>query len=235
MENYKHNCVIDANGVYVDLVLVLLSDKGEPEVQGYTLHEGESIIDFAAPEIKKQAGDPGLVVPKWNGTQWIESATAEQLAALTLTLEQVRAIALGRIEGCTSAVIYAGADVTTSTTRGKHHYSFPDLAQTDINTMMTAIATGSETIFSYKADDEELNDYTADEIKVLSKALRQLCTVCTKYKELLKVWINRETSTTVLEQVHFGSRMPDDLMTAFSNYLTKFSIDPTPYIALVGG
>lgn len=141
------------------------------------------------------------------------------------TIEQLRADKLAELKGCCSAAVYAGTDVTPSTTRGSHHYSFTTTAQNDLSQMMTAITDGLETSFSYKADDEKLNVYSADEIKALSKALRQLCTAYTKYKEELEDWIARETSATILETIQFGIKLPDDLTKDLADYLTSLGID----------
>lgn len=149
-----------------------------------------------------------------------------------LSIDELRVAALDRIDGCTSAAIYAGIDITPSTARGKHHYSFPDTAQKDIDHMMTNISAGTETSFSYKADDEKLNKYSADEIKVISSSLTHLGTACTKYKEELVVWINRETSGDVLLTIKFGIKLPDDLMKDLTDYLISLGIDPTPYSAM---
>jgi hypothetical protein len=144
-----------------------------------------------------------------------------------------RNAALERISGKCSAAIYAGMDVTPSTTRGKHHYSFPKLAQDDINQMMTSIAVSGETVFSYKADDESLNLYTVDEIKVISKSLKILGTVCTKYKEELEAWIARETDKVILASIDFGVKLPDDLTTSLSGYLTSLGIDATAFMSML--
>lgn len=71
---HKHCCVIDANGYYVNFVLVLLEDsngnKGE-FVQYYTLKEGEQLIDANPPH--------GIVKPLWTGSGWKETATEEEI------------------------------------------------------------------------------------------------------------------------------------------------------------
>ena len=149
-----------------------------------------------------------------------------------LSIDELRVAALDRIDGCTSAAIYAGIDVTPSVTRGKHHYSFTETAQKDISHMMTNISVGTETSFSYKADDEKLNKYSADEIKAISSALTYLGTVCTKYKEELVTWIGRETSSDILSTIKFGIKLPDDLMKDLTDYIVSLGIDPTPYSAM---
>ena len=149
-----------------------------------------------------------------------------------LSIDELRVAALDRIDGCTSAAIYAGIDITPSTTRGKHHYSFTETAQKDISHMMTNISVGTETSFSYKADDEKLNKYSADEIKEISSALTHLGTVYTKYKEELVTWIGRETSDDILSTIKFGIKLPDDLMKDLTDYIISLGIDPTPYSAM---
>lgn len=149
-----------------------------------------------------------------------------------IDVEPFRQEAIARISGKCSVAIYAGIDVTPSVARGRHHYSFTETAQKDISHMMTNISVGTETSFSYKADDEKLNKYSADEIKAISSALTQLGTVCTKYKEELVTWIGRETSADVLLAIKFGIKLPDDLMKDLTDYIISLGIDPTPYSAM---
>jgi len=224
MENYKHSCVIDANGVYVDLVLVLLPDKGEPEVQGYTLHEGESIIDFEPPEIKKKAGDNGFVAPKWDGTKWVESATAEQIAALAPTLEQARAAATERISGKCSAAIYSGVTVD-----GKH-YRLTENDQLALNAAI-GLATSTGESISYAADGEAGTRMTAVQLSAIGKAGYDWGYVCRSYYGLLYTWVQRETDTDKLAAIHFGSVLPDDLMQTLTSTLAGAGIDLSKYAA----
>lgn len=73
--NYKHSCVIDAEGYYKTLVLVLLeSDENGQEqenIQYYTLQEGETLLDTDFPA--------DMLKARWNGTEWEETATLEEL------------------------------------------------------------------------------------------------------------------------------------------------------------
>jgi len=222
MGNYKHSCVIDTNGIYVDLVLVLLPDEGEPEVQNYTLHEGESTIDFGPPEIKKKAGDSGFVAPKWNGSQWVENATAEQIAALAPTLEQTREAATERISGKCSAAIYSGVTID-----GKH-YRMTENDQLSLGAAV-GLATSTGESISYAADGEAGTMMTAAQLSAIGKAGYDWGYVCRSYYRLLKVWIARETDTTVLSAVNFGSTLPDDLMAKLSAMTAGAGIDITKY------
>lgn len=73
--NYKHSCVIDAEGYYKTLVLVLLEpdENGQEQenIQYYTLQEGETLLDTAFPA--------DILKARWNGTEWEETATPEEL------------------------------------------------------------------------------------------------------------------------------------------------------------
>lgn len=83
--NYKHSCVIDAEGNYKTLVLVLLEpdEDGQPKenIQYYELLEGESLVDTAPPSMRPYAGADGLVRPRWSAdtAAWEEGATAAEI------------------------------------------------------------------------------------------------------------------------------------------------------------
>ena len=66
---YRYACIIDADNVYVDFVLVI----GD-EVQYYTLRPGETVIDAPCPVAD-------FCRPRWTGNAWEETATPEELAA----------------------------------------------------------------------------------------------------------------------------------------------------------
>lgn len=75
--DYKHCCVIDAQGFYKTFVLVILEadDTGQlvEKVQYYTLSEGEQLLNTAAPS--------SFVRPRWDGSAWIEGATPDEIEA----------------------------------------------------------------------------------------------------------------------------------------------------------
>lgn len=68
---YRYSCVIDRTGYYKGLVMI--QTEGEEErVQHYVLGPGERLLD---------ASPPGnMARPKWDGSGWIEGATAEEIA-----------------------------------------------------------------------------------------------------------------------------------------------------------
>ena len=84
--DYKHSCVIDAQGLYKTLVLVLMvnTETGiDEKPQYYTLKSGERLVDATPPIMRPYAGADGFVSPKWGGydTSWTEAATEEEITA----------------------------------------------------------------------------------------------------------------------------------------------------------
>lgn len=89
MKTEKHCSVIDAVGRHVTYVLVKIRDKPledggteqVEEVQNYTLKDGEQLIDAQPPIMRQHAGSVGYIAPVWDGSDWQETATADEIAA----------------------------------------------------------------------------------------------------------------------------------------------------------
>ena len=89
MNNEKHCSVIDAEGKHVTYVLVKIRDKPledggterVEEVQNYTLKDGEQLVDAQPPVMRQHAGSTGFLSPVWGGSDWQETATADEIAA----------------------------------------------------------------------------------------------------------------------------------------------------------
>ena len=70
-------------------VLVKISDKPledggterVEEVQNYTLKVGEQLVDAQPPVMRQHAGSTGFISPIWDGSDWQETATADEIAA----------------------------------------------------------------------------------------------------------------------------------------------------------
>lgn len=149
-----------------------------------------------------------------------------------ITLQDYRKTALRSLDGYCSGAIYAGTTVACSAERGSKHYSFPDEAQRAITLMAQGVPLG-QTTFSYKADNEDYNPYTVDEIKVLFKALGDWVTANTKYKEILEKWIAQEADTTVLQGLHYWSTPPKELLDELLAYLAQLGIDAAGLVGLL--
>lgn len=89
MKTEKHCSVIDAEGRHVTYVLVKIRDKPledggteqSEEVQNYTLKDGEQLVDAQPPVMRTHAGSTGFLSPIWGGSDWQETATADEIAA----------------------------------------------------------------------------------------------------------------------------------------------------------
>lgn len=89
MKTEKHCSVIDAEGRHVTYVLVKIRDKPledggterVEEVQNYTLKDGEQLVDASPPVMRQHAGSTGFIAPIWDGSDWQETATADEIAA----------------------------------------------------------------------------------------------------------------------------------------------------------
>lgn len=89
MKTEKHCSVIDAEGKHVTYVLVKIRDKPledgtteqVEEIQNYTLKDGEQLVDASPPVMRQHAGSTGFIAPIWDGSDWQETATADEIAA----------------------------------------------------------------------------------------------------------------------------------------------------------
>ena len=89
MNKEKHCSVIDAEGKHVTYVLVKIRDKPledggteqVEEVQNYTLKDSEQLVDASPPVMRQHAGSTGFISPIWGGSDWQETAAADEIAA----------------------------------------------------------------------------------------------------------------------------------------------------------
>ena len=89
MKTEKHCSVIDAEGRHVTYVLVKIRDtpledggtERVEEVQNYTLKDGEQLVEASPPVMRQHAGSTGFISPVWDGSQWAETAAADEIAA----------------------------------------------------------------------------------------------------------------------------------------------------------
>ena len=227
--NYKHSCVVDANGVYQTFVLVLLGQDGDgaqtETVQGYTLAEGEQLIDTAPPAMRQHAGTTGFISPKWaTGTSaWIEAATAEEIAAWEaehpdpVPLEDKRSAKTAEMSAACNAAITAGMDVTT--TQGTEHFSLQETDQINLTAAVTAVQQGAAG-YPYHADGELCRMFTAAEIGAVGQASIAHKLYHTTYCNHLFAWIRRATASE-LAGITYGAELPEDLAASMQALLTQ--------------
>ena len=226
---YKHSCVVDADGVYQTFVLVLLEQNEEGEttenVQGYKLAEGEQLIDTALPAMRQHAGTSGFISPKWDEDTeaWIEGATAEQIAAWEdehpdpVSLEGKRAAKTAAMSAACNAAITAGMDVET--TQGTEHFSLQETDQINLTAAVTAVQQGAAG-YPYHADGELCRMFTAAEIGAVGEASIAHKLYHTTYCNHLFAWIRRATASE-LAGITYGAELPEDLAASMQALLTQ--------------
>ena len=227
--DYKHCCVVDADGVYQTFVLVLLEQGEEGEttenVQGYKLAEGEQLIDTAPPATRQHAGTAGFISPKWDEDteEWIETATAEEIADWEaehpdpVSLEDRRAAKTAAMSAACNAAITAGMDVET--TQGTEHFSLQETDQINLTAAVTAVQQGAAG-YPYHADGELCRMFTAAEIGAVGQASIAHKLYHTTYCNHLFAWIRRATASE-LTGITYGAELPEDLAASMQALLTQ--------------
>ena len=227
--DYKHCCVVNADGVYQTFVLVLLEQNEEGEttenVQGYKMAEGEQLIDTAPPSMRQHAGTSGFITPKWDDDAgaWIDGATAEQIAALEaehpdpVPLEDKRAAKTAEVSAACNAAITAGMDVTT--TQGTEHFSLQETDQINLKTATDDVKAGA-VFYPYHADGELCRIFTAAEINAIGEASKAHKLYHTTYCNHLFDWIRRADAAELVA-ITYGAELPDDLAAHMQEILTQ--------------
>lgn len=77
MNAYRHACVIDKDGRYTTVVLIIsaqhIDGELKDELQNYELADGESLVNTPRPL--------DFIKARWNGQAWEEAATPEEITA----------------------------------------------------------------------------------------------------------------------------------------------------------
>ena len=227
--DYKHSCVVGADGAYKTFVLVLLEQGEDSEitetVQGHKVAEGERLLDVLPPIIKDHAGSAGFVCPCWDedAAVWIEGATAEELAAWEaehpdpVSLEEKRAAKHAEISAASEAAIKAGMDVET--TQGTEHFSLEETDQINLKTATDDVKAGAA-FYPYHADGELCRIFTAAEINAIGEASKAHKLYHTTYCNHLFDWIRRADAAE-LAAITYGAELPDDLAAHMQEILTQ--------------
>lgn len=207
--NYKHCCVINASKYYQAYVRVLLPEDAEPEVQGYTLADGELLIDTEPPSTRPYAGTPGLIKPLWDGSTWTEGATAEEIAAweaahpgkvLTLAEVQTRRIA----ESETALAEYLESHPLTWTD-GKQYSVTEDkqaLLTGNLAAYQLAVTLGQENPeLTWNATGEECTVWTFANLAMLAIAIKAYVKPLVAYQQKVEIEIRACANVEDVEAV----------------------------------
>ena len=85
----RHCCVIDAAKKCTTFVLVQTVERPQKdgstaeveEILHYKLKDGEQLVDAQPPIMRQHAGSTGFITPIWGGSDWKETAAADEIAA----------------------------------------------------------------------------------------------------------------------------------------------------------
>ncbi len=223
--DYRYACVIDANSIYQDLVMLHWGRENPAQtqgwqVQGYTLAEGEQLVDTAPPTVRPHAGAAGLVSPKWDSdaSAWVEAATEEEIAAWEAehpdpnakTLEELRSDKEAELSAACNAAIVAGLDIQLpgGTTE---HFDYSERDQINIKEMFDAVLMGA-TMYPYQSDTGRCRTYTAEEIVTIYPTLAGNKTSQLTYYHQLKDYIDTLDTAEEIEAVTYGQPLTNEYL-----------------------
>lgn len=214
--HYKHCCVVDAKGFYKDYVLVQTENE-EQTVVGYTMQEGDMLIDSeTTPDRKQHAGSTGFVRPRWDedAETWVEGATAEELAAWEaehpapmIDLDVLRA---AKQEQNKQALADWLAAHPLTWTDGKV-YGVTEQDQTEMAINLAqyqlAAAAGQPAVLEWHAQKQQCHTFTIEEYTALSLAIAAYVYPYRRYQEQVKAAIYAAESEAEIGaiEIDYGS------------------------------
>lgn len=210
--NYKHCCVVGADGAYKTFVLVLLEQGEDDEiaetVQGYTLDEGERLLDVQPPLIKNHAGSAGFVKPRWDEdtAAWVEGASAEELAAWeaehpapAVDLDTLRAAK--QEQNKQALADWLAAHPLTWTDGNVYGVTEEDQNEMAINLAQYQLAVAAEqpAVLEWHAQKKQCHAFTIEQYTALSLAIAAYVYPYRRYQEQVKAAIYTAESE---EEIH---------------------------------
>ena len=208
--HYKHCCVVDAKGFYKDYVLVQTENE-EQTVVGYTMQEGDMLVDSeTTPDRKQHAGSTGFVKPRWDedAAAWFEGATAEELTAWeaehpapAVDLDALRA---ARQEQNKQALADWLAAHPLTWTDGKV-YGVTEQDQTEMAINLAqyqlAAAAGQPAVLEWHAQKQQCHTFTIEQYTALSLVIAAYVYPYRRYQEQVKAAIYAAKSKEELDAI----------------------------------
>ena len=208
--HYKHCCVVDAKGFYKDYVLVQTENE-EQTVVGYTMQEGDMLVDSeTTPDRKQHAGSTGFVKPRWDedAEMWVEGATAEEQAAWeaehpapAVDLDALRA---AKQEQNKQALADWLAAHPLTWTDGKV-YGVTEQDQTEMAINLAPyqleVAAGQHAALEWHAQKQQCHTFTIEEYTALSLAIAAYVYPYRRYQEQVKAAIYAAKSKEELDAI----------------------------------
>ena len=214
--DYRYACVIDANSIYQDLVMLHWGRENPAQtqgwqVQGYTLAEGEQLLDAAPPVLRPHAGAAGFVSPKWDsGTSaWVEAATEEEIAAWELahpdpnarTLEEEKAARIAQSKADLDA--YLLAHPLTWTDGSQYAITREKQQQLTAKILSATLAAQTATPYAltWNATGQECAPWTLENLAALAFAIDARVTALVSYQQAKEVAMQAAATAEALAAI----------------------------------
>ena len=214
--HYKHCCVVDAKGFYKDYVLVQAENE-EQTVVGYTMQEGDMLVDSeTTPDRKQHAGSTGFVRPRWDedAAAWIEGATDEELAAWeevhpapAVDLDTLRAAK--QEQNKRALADWLAAHPLTWTDGNVYGVTEEDQNEMAINLAQYQLAVAAEqpAVLEWHAQKKQCHAFTIEQYTALSLAIAAYVYPYRRYQEQVKAAIYTAESEAEIYaiEIDYGS------------------------------
>ena len=218
--NYKHCCVVGADGAYKTFVLVLLEQGEDGEttenVQGYKMAEDERLLDVHPPIIKNHAGSAGFVKPRWDDdtAAWVDGATAEELAAWetehpapAVDLDTLRAAK--QEQNKQALADWLAAHPLTWTDGNVYGVTEEDQNEMAINLAQYQLSVAAEqpAVLEWHAQKKQCHAFTIEQYTALSLAIAAYVYPYRRYQEQVKAAIYTAESEAEIHaiKIDYGS------------------------------
>lgn len=214
--DYRYACVIDANSIYQDLVMLHWGRENPAQtqgwqVQGYTLAEGEQLLDAAPPVLRPHAGAAGFVSPKWDsGTSaWVEAATEEEIAAWEAahpdpnarTLEEEKAARIAQSKADLDAYLLAHPLTWTD----GNQYAITREKQQQLTAKILSATLAAQTATPYaltwNATGQECTSWTLENLAALAFAIDARVTALVSYQQAREVAMQAAATAEALAAI----------------------------------
>ena len=214
--DYRYACVIDANSIYQDLVMLHWGRENPAQtqgwqVQGYTLAEGEQLLDAAPPVLRPHAGAAGFVSPKWDsGTSaWVEAATEEEIAAWELahpdpnarTLEEEKAARIAQSKADLDAYLLAHPLAWTD----GNQYAITREKQQQLTAKILSATLAAQTATPYaltwNATGQACAPWTLENLAALAIAIDARVTALVSYQQAKEVAMQAAATAEALAAI----------------------------------
>ena len=214
--DYRYACVIDANSIYQDLVMLHWGRENPAQtqgwqVQGYTLAAGEQLLDAAPPVLRPHAGAAGFVSPRWDsGTSaWVEAATEEEIAAWELahpdpnarTLEEEKAARIAQSKADLDAYLLAHPLTWTD----GNQYAITREKQQQLTAKILSATLAAQTATPYaltwNATGQECAPWTLENLAALAFAIDARVTALVSYQQAREVAMQAAATAEALAAI----------------------------------